>query len=41
MAISGGDNQVHVMAEDITGEWKEVQTINEDRVKEGGNSRVN
>jgi hypothetical protein len=29
------------MAEDTTGEWKEVQVINEDRVKEGGNSRVN
>lgn len=32
LAISGGDNQVHVMAEDTTGEWKEIQLINEEKV---------
>ena len=24
LAISGGDNQVHVMAEEATGEWKQI-----------------
>jgi protein transport protein SEC13 len=37
LAISGGDNQVHVMLEDQNGEWKELQTIKEQSVHEGGN----
>ena len=24
LAVSGGDNQVHIMSEETTGEWKEI-----------------
>lgn len=37
LAISGGDNQVHVMFEDWDGKWKELQAIKEQSVHEGGN----
>ena len=30
LAISGGDNQVHVMSEETNGDWKEIQVVNED-----------
>lgn len=35
LAISGGDNQVHLVAEEPTGEWKPVRTVNEESVHEG------
>lgn len=38
LAVSGGDNQVHIMSEDTTGEWKEIQIVNEDHVQEGNRS---
>ena len=27
LAVSGGDNQVHVMVEDTDGNWRETQTV--------------
>jgi hypothetical protein len=38
LAVSGGDNQVHIMSEDTTGEWKEIQIVNEEHVQEGNRS---
>ena len=35
LAVSGGDNQVHIMSEEANGEWKEIQVVNEDTVHEG------
>lgn len=34
LAISGGDNQVHIMSEDTTGEWKEIQLVNENSAQD-------
>jgi len=34
LAISGGDNQVHVMSEDHSGNWEAVQVVNEQSIHE-------
>jgi hypothetical protein len=35
LAISGGDNQVHVFSEEPTGDWKQVQVVNEMSAHDG------
>ena len=35
LAISGGDNQVHILSKEPNGEWKQVQVVNEDSAHDG------
>lgn len=30
LAVSGGDNQVHIMSEETNGDWKEIKLVNEE-----------
>lgn len=29
LAVSGGDNQVHIFSEEPSGDWKQIQVVNE------------
>ena len=35
LAISGGENQVHIMSEQPNGDWTQVQLVNEESSQEG------
>ena len=35
LAVSGGDNQTHILSEEPNGDWKRIQIINEETSQEG------
>jgi hypothetical protein len=40
LAVSGGENQVHVMIEDTDGNWTEKQAVGEDMVQEASAAQM-
>lgn len=38
LAISGADNKVHVMSEELNGDWKEIQLVSEELAQEASNN---
>jgi hypothetical protein len=35
LAVSGGDNQVHIFSEEASGDWKQIQVVNEVSASDG------